>query len=240
MSDLLQGFDPQQRYDPPKGWTSCKGWICCKAWTAARLDPLQSLDPLQRSALTPENLKQSTLAVSQCSVQQIPHWLKYDASVHFDLKLPRLQPLRSLMQEIQEERQCAHGDEPYANGHGNEPYPDAHRPQPDADAHGPTTFPHDPPPNGLWFFLGPNPAPAPPLPPPHRATSESGGASTAFMGSRYIDSDEAAIEGATQDASMMMQREHHPRRQSSDPKRCKDIKKKPKRGRDGSSHTRRA
>ena len=124
--------------------------------------------------------------------------------------------------------------------HGNEPYPDAHRPQPDADAHGPTTFPHDPPPNGLWFFLGPNPAPAPPLPPPHRATSESGGASTAFMGSRYIDSDEAAIEGATQDASMMMQREHHPRRQSSDPKRCKDIKKKPKRGRDGSSHTRRA
>ena len=123
--------------------------------------------------------------------------------------------------------------------HGNEPYPDAHRPQPDADAHGPTTFPHDPPPNGLWFFLGPNPAPAP-LPPPHRATSESAGASTAFMGSRYIDSDEAAIEGATQDASMMMQREHHPRRQSSDPKRCKDIKKKTKRGRDGSSHTRRA
>ena len=179
------------------------------------------------SALTPENLKQSTLAVSQCSVQQIPHWLKYDASVHFDLKLPRLQPLRSLMQEIQEERQCAHGDEPYANGHGNEPYPDAHHPQADADAHGPTTFPHDPPPNGLWFFLVP-------------ATSESGGASTAFMGSRYIDSDEAAIEGATQDASMMMQREHHPRRQSSDPKRCKDIKKKPKRGRDGSSHTRRA
>ena len=111
--------------------------------------------------------------------------------------------------------------------HGNEPYPDAHRPQPDADAHGPTTFPHDPPPNGLWFFLVP-------------ATSESGGASTAFMESRYIDSDEAAIEGATQDASMMMQREHHPRRQSSDPKRCKDIKKKPKRGRDGSSHTRRA
>ena len=111
--------------------------------------------------------------------------------------------------------------------HGNEPYPDAHRPQPDADAHGPTTFPHDPPPNGLWFFLVP-------------ATSESGGASTAFMGSRYIDSDEAAIQGATQDASMMMQREHHPRRQSSDPKRCKDIKKKPKRGRDGSSHTRRA
>ena len=96
--------------------------------------------------------------------------------------------------------------------HGNEPYPDAHRPQPDADAHGPTTFPHDPPPNGLWFFLVP-------------ATSESGGASTAFMGSRYIDSDEAAVEGATQDASMMMQREHHPRRQSSDPKRCKDIKK---------------
>ena len=111
--------------------------------------------------------------------------------------------------------------------HGNEPYPDAHRPQPDADAHGPTTFPHDPPPNGLWFFLVP-------------ATSESGGASTAFMESRYIDSDEAAIQGATQDASMMMQREHHPRRQSSDPKRCKDIKKKPKRGRDGSSHTRRA
>ena len=111
--------------------------------------------------------------------------------------------------------------------HGNEPYPDAHRPQPDADAHGPTTFPHDPPPNGLWFFLVP-------------ATSESGGASTDFMGSRYIDSDEAAIQGATQDASMMMQREHHPRRQSSDPKRCKDIKKKPKRGRDGSSHTRRA
>ena len=111
--------------------------------------------------------------------------------------------------------------------HGNEPYPDAHRPQPDADAHGPTTFPHDPPPNGLWFFLVP-------------ATSESGGASTDFMGSRYIDSDEAAIEGATQDASMMMQREHHPRGQSSDPKRCKDIKKKPKRGRDGSSHTRRA
>ena len=34
------------------------------------------------------------------------------------------------------------------------------------------------------------------------ATSESGGASTDFMGSRYIDSDEAAIEGATQDASM--------------------------------------
>ena len=123
--------------------------------------------------------------------------------------------------------------------HGNEPYPDAHRPQPDADAHGPTTFPHDPPPNGLWFFLDPNPAPAPPLPPPHRATSESGGASTAFMGS-HIDTDEAAIEGATQDASMMMQREHHPRRQSSDPKRCKDIKKKPKRGRDGSSHTRMA
>ena len=122
----------------------------------------------------------------------------------------------------------------------DEPYPDAHRPQPDADAHGPTTFPHDPPPNGLWFFLGPNPAPAPPLSPPHRATSESGGASTAFMGSRYVDSDEAAIEGATQDASMMMQREHHPRRQSSDPKRCKDIKKKPKRRRDGSSHTRRA
>ena len=85
----------------------------------------------------------------------------------------------------------------------------------------------DPPPNGLWFFLVP-------------ATSESGGASTDFMGSRYIDSDEAAIQGATQDASMMMQREHHPRRQSSDPKRCKDIKKKPKRGRDGSSHTRRA
>ena len=111
--------------------------------------------------------------------------------------------------------------------HGNEPYPDAHRPQPDADAHGPTTFPHDPPPNGLWFFLVP-------------ATSESGGASTAFMESRYIDSDEAAIEGATQDASMMMQRMHDPRRQSSDPKRCKDIKKKPKRGRDGSSHTRRA
>ena len=111
--------------------------------------------------------------------------------------------------------------------HGNEPYPDAHHPQPDADAHGPTTFPHDPPPNGLWFFLVP-------------ATSESGGASTDFMGSRYIDSDEAAIQGATQDASMMMQREHHPRRQSSDPKRCKDIKKKPKRRRDGSSHTRRA
>ena len=111
--------------------------------------------------------------------------------------------------------------------HGNEPYPDAHRPQPDADAHGPTTFPHDPPPNGLWFFLVP-------------ATSESGGASTDFMGSRYIDSDEAAIQGATQDASMMMQRMHDPRRQSSDPKRCKDIKKKPKRGRDGSSHTRRA
>ena len=111
--------------------------------------------------------------------------------------------------------------------HGNEPYPDAHRPQPDADAHGPTTFPHDPPPNGLWFFLVP-------------ATSESGGASTAFMGSRYIDSDEAAIEGATQDASMMMQRMHHPRPQLSDPKRCKDIKKKPKRRRDGSSHTRRA
>ena len=191
------------------------------------MDPLQSLDPLQRSALTPENLKQSTLAVSQCSVQQIPHWLKYDASVHFDLKLPRLQPLRSLMQEIQEERQCAHGDEPYANGHGNEPYPDAHRPQPDADAHGPTTFPHDPPPNGLWFFLVP-------------ATSESGGASTDFMGSRYIDSDEAAIQGATQDASMMMQRMHHPRPQLSDPKRCKDIKKKLKRRRDGSSHTRRA
>ena len=111
--------------------------------------------------------------------------------------------------------------------HGNEPYPDAHRPQPDADAHGPTTFPHDPPPNGLWFFLVP-------------ATSESGGASTAFMESRYIDSDEAAIQGATQDASMMMQRMHDPRRQSSDPKRCKDIKKKPKRRRDGSSHTRRA
>ena len=109
--------------------------------------------------------------------------------------------------------------------HGNEPYPDAHRPQPDADAHGPTTFPHDPPPNGLWFFLVP-------------ATSESGGASTAFMESRYIDSDEAAIQGATQDASMMMQRMHDPRRQSSDPKRCKDIKKKPKRRRDGSSHTR--
>ena len=144
------------------------------------------------------------------------------------------------LQEIQEERQCAHGNEPYANGHGNELYPDAHRPQPDADAHGPTTFPHDPPPNGLWFFLVPNPAPAPPLPPPHRATSESGGASTAFMGSRYIDSDEATIEGAAQDASMMMQREHHPRRQSSDPKRCKDIKKQPTRGRDGSSHTRRA
>ena len=86
---------------------------------------------------------------------------------------------------------------------------------------------HDPPPNGLWFFLVP-------------ATSESGGASTDFMGSRYIDSYEVAIQGATQDASMMMQREHHPRRQSSDPKRCKDIKKKPKRGRDGSSHTRRA
>ena len=68
--------------------------------------------------------------------------------------------------------------------HGNEPYPDAHRPQPDADAHGPTTFPHDPPPNGLWFFLVP-------------ATSESGGASTDFMGSGYIDSDEAAIQGAT-------------------------------------------
>ena len=111
--------------------------------------------------------------------------------------------------------------------HGNEPYPDAHRPQPDADAHGPTTFPHDPPPNGLWFFLVP-------------ATSESGGASTAFMGSRYIDSDEAAIQGATQDASMMMQRMHHPRPQLSDPKRCKDIKKKLKRRRDGSSHTRRA
>ena len=111
--------------------------------------------------------------------------------------------------------------------HGNEPYPDAHRPQPDADAHGPTTFPHDPPPNGLWFFLVP-------------ATSESGGASTDFMGSRYIDSDEAAIQGATQDASMMMQRMHHPRPQLSDPKRCKDIKKKPKRRRDGSSHTRRA
>ena len=111
--------------------------------------------------------------------------------------------------------------------HGNEPYPDAHRPQPDADAHGPTTFPHDPPPNGLWFFLVP-------------ATPESGGASTDFMGSRYIDSDEAAIQGATQDASMMMQRMHHPRPQLSDPKRCKDIKKKPKRGRDGSSHTRRA
>ena len=109
--------------------------------------------------------------------------------------------------------------------HGNEPYPDAHRPQPDADAHGPTTFPHDPPPNGLWFFLVP-------------ATSESGGASTAFMGSRYIDSDEAAIQGATQDASMMMQRMHHPRPQLSDPKRCKDIKKKLKRRRDGSSHTR--
>ena len=109
--------------------------------------------------------------------------------------------------------------------HGNEPYPDAHRPQPDADAHGPTTFPHDPPPNGLWFFLVP-------------ATSESGGASTAFMESRYIDSDEAAIQGATQDASMMMQRMQHPRPQSSDPKRCKDIKKKPKRRRDGSSHTR--
>ena len=43
---------------------------------------------------------------------------------------------------------------------------------------------HDPPPNGLWFFLVP-------------ATSESGGASTDFMGSRYIDSDEAAIQGAT-------------------------------------------
>ena len=111
--------------------------------------------------------------------------------------------------------------------HGNEPYPDAHRPQPDADAHGPTTFPHDPPPNGLWFFLVP-------------ATSESGGASTDFMGSRYIDSDEAAIQGATQDASMMMQRMHHPRPQLSDPKRCKDIKKKLKRRRDGSSHTRRA
>ena len=111
--------------------------------------------------------------------------------------------------------------------HGNEPYPDAHRPQPDADAHGPTTFPHDPPPNGLWFFLVP-------------ATSESGGASTAFMESRYIDSDEAAIQGATQDASMMMQRMHHPRPQLSDPKRCKDIKKKLKRRRDGSSHTRRA
>ena len=83
----------------------------------------------------------------------------------------------------------------------------------------------DPPPNGLWFFLVP-------------ATSESGGASTAFMGSRYIDSDEAAIQGATQDASMMMQRMHDPRRQSSDPKKCKDIKKKPKRRRDGSSHTR--
>ena len=109
--------------------------------------------------------------------------------------------------------------------HGNEPYPDAHRPQPDADAHGPTTFPHDPPPNGLWFFLVP-------------ATSESGGASTDFMGSRYIDSDEAAIQGATQDASMMMQRMQDPRRQSSDPKKCKDIKKKPKRRRDGSSHTR--
>ena len=111
--------------------------------------------------------------------------------------------------------------------HGNEPYPDAHRPQPDADAHGPTTFRHDPPPNGLWFFLVP-------------ATSESGGASTAFMESRYIDSDEAAIQGATQDASMMMQRMHHPRPQLSDPKRCKDIKKKLKRRRDGSSHTRRA
>ena len=111
--------------------------------------------------------------------------------------------------------------------HGNEPYPDAHRPQPDADAHGPTTFPHDPPPNGLWFFLVP-------------ATSESGGASTAFMESRYIDSDEAAIQGATQDASMMMQRMHHPRPQLSDPKRCKDIKKKLKRRRDGSSHTRKA
>ena len=129
--------------------------------------------------------------------------------------------------QLKEERQCAHGNEPYANGHGNELYPDAHRPQPDADAHGPTTFRHDPPPNGLWFFLVP-------------ATSESGGASTAFMESRYIDSDEAAIQGATQDASMMMQRMHDPRRQSSDPKKCKDIKKKPKRRRDGSSHTRRA
>ena len=61
---------------------------------------------------------------------------------------------------------------------------------------------------------------------------------SSHMESRYIDSDEAAIQGATQDASMMMQRMHDPRRQSSDPKKCKDIKKKPKRRRDGSSHTR--
>ena len=63
---------------------------------------------------------------------------------------------------------------------------------------------------------------------------------SSHMESRYIDSDEAAIQGATQDASMMMQRMHHPRPQLSDPKRCKDIKKKLKRRRDGSSHTRRA
>ena len=43
---------------------------------------------------------------------------------------------------------------------------------------------------------------------------------------------------ATQDPYMIMQRMHHPRPQLSDPKRCKDIKKKLKRRRDGSSHTR--
>ena len=103
-----------------------------------------------------------------------------------------------------------------------------------SDAHGNELYP---PGNGIWFVL----VPVPP---------ESGGASTDFMGSQYIDSDKAATQDpstenaentenavATQDPYMIMQRMHHPRPQVSDPTDSKKKKKK-KRRRDGSSHTR--
>ena len=91
-----------------------------------------------------------------------------------------------------------------------------------SDAHGNELYP---PGNGIWFVL----VPVPP---------ESGGASTDFMGSQYIDSDKAATQDpstenaentenavATQDPYMIMQRMHHPRPQVSDPTDSKKKKK---------------